>query len=253
MEIELQLYRGRHFPLPDVIRIASSAGYTHVEGYGALYSDLPLLKRRLDDNGLTMPTAHIGLTALEERSGAVDIARTLDVDFVVCLILPADQRPSDADGWSRVGQRLGEIAQFHRSEGFDFGYHNHDFEFVTYGDLFAIELLLLEAPSVLFEADIAWIARAGTDPLQCLSRNGAKIAAIHVKDLAAAGQALDEGGWQDVGYGTMPWDVLARQVRQCTNARYFVAEHDNPLDFKPFASRFANIRSLFAGGASAVK
>jgi sugar phosphate isomerase/epimerase len=215
MDIGLQLYSGRNFPLPDVLRIVSLAGYTNVEGYGALYSDVPLLKRLLDDNGLTMPTAHIGLTTLEERSGAVDIARTLGVNLVVCPILPADQRPRDADGWRRVGQRLEAIAQFYRSEGFDFGYHNHDFEFVTYGNL--------EAPSVLFEADIAWIARAGTDPLPYLSRNGANIAAIHVKDLAAAIQALDEGGWQDAVYGTMRRDVLARLVKQSTNARYFIA------------------------------
>lgn len=254
MDIGLQLYSGRNFPLPDVLRIVSSASYTHVEGYGALYSDVPLLKRLLDDNGLTMPTAHIGLTTLEERSGAVDIARTLGVNLVVSPILPADQRPRDADGWRRVSQRLEAIAQFYRSEGFDFGYHNHDFEFVTYGDLFAIDLLLFEAPSVLFEADIAWIARAGTDPLACLSRNAANIAAIHVKDLAAAGQALDEGGWQDAGYGTMRWDVLARLVKQSTNTRYFIAEYDNPLDFKRFAScSIANIRTLFAGAAMTAK
>ena len=201
-----------------------------------------------------MPTAHIGLTALEERSSAVDIARTLGVDLVVCPILPADQRPRDADGWRRVGERLEALAQFYRSEGFRFGYHNHDFEFVTYGNLFAIDLLLFEAPSVAFEADIAWIARAGADPLTCLSRNGANITAIHLKDLAAAGQALDEGGWQDVGYGTMPWEVLARRVKQSTKARYFIAEHDNPRDFERFARRsIANIQALFTDAARATK
>jgi hypothetical protein len=52
----------------------------------------------------------------------------------------------------------------------------------------------------------------------------------------------------------MRWDVLARLVKQSTNTRYFIAEHDNPLDFKRFASRsIANIRTLFAGAAMTAK
>ena len=84
-------------------------------------------------------------------------------------------------------------------------------------------------------------------PAKWLEANGQRIIAIHVKDLAPAGEAEDEGGWADAGHGTVPWKTLWPIIRTKTRAGYFIAEHDNPNDIDRFASRaIATIKALGA-------
>jgi sugar phosphate isomerase/epimerase len=85
--------------------------------------------------------------------------------------------------------------------------------------------------------DVAWVVRGGQDPLAWIKKYGSRINAVHVKDIAPAGEALNEDGWADVGHGTMDWQALATAIKAGTNARYWVMEHDNPSDVDRFASR----------------
>ena len=64
-----------------------------------------------------------------------------------------------------------------------------------------------------------------------------------MKDIAPTGEKKDEDGWADVGEGTVDWKGLFAALSG-TKARYFIAEHDNPSDFKRFAKRsLASIQS----------
>ena len=69
------------------------------------------------------------------------------------------------------------------------------------------------------------------------TRCGSRITAIHVKDIAPAGECVDEDGWADVGHGTLDWKSLIASAKQKTKAKYFVAEHDKPNDAVRFARR----------------
>ena len=62
-----------------------------------------------------------------------------------------------------------------------------------------------------------------------IARHGDRIAAVHVKDIASAGEKADEDGWVDPGTGTMDWPALARALAD-VDARHWVMEHDNPSD-----------------------
>ena len=84
---------------------------------------------------------------------------------------------------------------------------------------------------------MAWVIRAGCDPLHWIGRHGRRIVAAHVKDIAAQGQAEGEDGWADVGQGTLDWRTLLAALHNRSRARYFVMEHDNPSDFERFARR----------------
>ena len=76
--------------------------------------------------------------------------------------------------------------------------------------------------------DLAWLVRAGEDPLVWMDRLGGRITALHVKDIAPAGQALDEDGWADVGHGTLDWKALLAAAQKKTRVKYLVMEHDKP-------------------------
>lgn len=245
MDIGFQLYSARNYPLADVLEKIAALGYTHVEGYGGLYADPDGLKAQLEANGLTMPTAHVGLDQLEKPAETLTLAKTLGIEVIVCPWLAPDQRPLDASGWQRLGERLQNIATPYQDAGLGFAYHNHDFEFATYDGRHAMDLMLETAPAVSIEADIAWIARGKADPAPWLEQFGSRVVAVHVKDIASPGQNANEDGWADVGHGILPWKDLLSTVKAKTAARYFVVEHDNPSDIDRFASRsIAAIRSF---------
>jgi sugar phosphate isomerase/epimerase len=95
--------------------------------------------------------------------------------------------------------------------------------------------LILASPDVQWEMDLAWVVKAGEDPVAWMDKLGSRITAIHVKDIAPAGEKADEDGWADVGTGTLDWQQLIKDAKAKTKATYFVMEHDKPSDAIRFA------------------
>src|SRR5690606_3769744 len=99
-------------------------------------------------------------------------------------------------------------------------------------------------PGLSWEIDVAWVIRGGADPFKFIDLYKDRITSVHVKDIAPVGEAEDEGGWADVGHGTVDWKGLWQALKG-TRARHFVVEHDNPNDIKRCASRsIASIKAL---------
>ncbi|MDR7221164.1 sugar phosphate isomerase/epimerase [Aminobacter aminovorans] len=239
MDWSFQLYSARNFqPWDKVLKTLSALGYAQVEGFGAVYDEPEAFRAELDKNGLAMPSGHFGIDLLEQDFGkAASIANTLGMKLIACPWLEPVERPTDAEGWRAFGKRLAAIGAKARDAGFDFAWHNHDFEFVPVGGLVPQRLILEAAPDIGWEVDVAWVIRGGSDPLHWIEEFGPRILAVHVKDIAPQGEATDEDGWSDVGHGTADWAGLVTALRKNTPAKYFVMEHDNPVDFERFASR----------------
>jgi len=247
MDIGFQLYSARNFPLDDVLAMLAALGYTQVEGFGGVYGDPRGLREKLDANGLGMPSGHVGLDQLDKPAEVIRLAEALGMKLIICPWLAPGHRPTEASGWQRLGERLQRLARPYLDAGLAFAYHNHDFEFARFGDDYGMDLLLAAAPDVSAEVDVAWIARGGADPEPWLRKFAPRIVAVHVKDIAPAGQNADEDGWADVGHGVLPWQDLLATARGATAARYFMVEHDKPSDVRRFASR--SIEALRTFGA----
>jgi sugar phosphate isomerase/epimerase len=238
-----QLYCSRNFPpLADTLRMVAAAGYRNVEGYGALYADaakVAELKQHLAASGLEMPTGHFGIDQLEKEPARVlEIAEALGIGTIYCPFLPPDQRPDTGKGWHAFGQRLQKAGAPFRDAGLGFGWHNHDFEFRKTADgTLPLTAIFEGGPDLEWEADIAWVIRGGADPLEWIRTMGQRITAVHVKDIAPAGENRDEDGWADVGQGTVDWRTLMAALKEKSRAKYYVVEHDNPKDDKRFAER----------------
>jgi sugar phosphate isomerase/epimerase len=240
-QISYQLYSSRNFgPLAQTLEMLASLGYTNVEAYGSLLVDdttRALLGQGLRAHGLSMPSAHMGLAELEaDTAGIIATAKNLGIKAVYCPHIMPDQRPTDGAGWAAFGARLDKIGAAFRAAGLDFGWHNHDFEFKALPDgSFPIEHLMAGGPGLSLELDIAWVARAGVDPLPWIAKYADRITAAHAKDIAPAGEKVDEDGWADIGTGVMNWRELSKAL-SATKAKLLVLEHDNPSDDKRFAS-----------------
>ena len=240
MNWSFQLYSARNFqPWDGILEIVAEAGYREVEGFGGVYDDPAAFRKKMDANGLSMPTGHFGIDMLEgDFAKAADIAGTLGVTNIICPFLMPDQRPKDKAGWTAFGKRLAKAGEAAKKAGFDFGWHNHHFEFEKLPDGSVPMTAILEAaPGIGWEIDVAWVVRGGADPLEWIDRQGKRISAVHVKDIARPGENADEDGWADVGHGTIDWKRIMTALREKTPAKVFVMEHDTPSDFGRFARR----------------
>ena len=239
--ISYQLYSSRKQPLAQTLKMLSDLGYEQVEGYGALFKDLgdPAgLKAQLDEAGLAMTTAHVGLDMVEgDPRGTARVAKAIGVETIFVPAIPKEERVKDAEGWQTFGRRLALAGKLIQDEGIGFGWHNHDFEFAPIDDAeLPLDLILTGGENIAFEIDAAWVQKGGEDPIKWIEKYADRIVAAHVKDIAPPGEAEDEDGWADPGHGVMEWPAIAAALRK-TPCQRFVMEHDNPSDDARFARR----------------
>lgn len=247
-EFSYQLYSSRDWPVDETLKMLGELGYAFVEGYGGLYANLAeadKFKAGLEANGLTMPTGHFGFDMVSQEADRVlEIAKTFDMDAVFVPAPPSPEYRTGEGDWAAFAKALEEASKPYLDAGLQFGYHNHHWEWDAANGTTPIEMLTA-ADGVGLEMDVAWVVRAGQDPIAWMKKLGPKIVAAHVKDIAPEGENADEDGWADVGTGTMDWKALMAALKSDTGAKTFVIEHDKPSDHVRFATRsIKNARAL---------
>ena len=237
--LSFQLYSARSLqPLEEQFELLAALGYTQVEPFSGLLDDPSLLHSLLKRYRMAMPTIHVGMDRLrQDARGAARLCRDLGAQIIFAPAPLPLERDQDADGWRALGRELATISRAVVHEGLAFGWHNHHWEFAPLADgRTFLDLLFEEAPDLLWEADLAWVVRAGADPVAELTRRRDRVAALHVKDLAPDGENEDEGGWADPGHGVMDWDRI-RMAMADAGVKLLVVEHDKPSDVARFARR----------------
>jgi sugar phosphate isomerase/epimerase len=239
-KLSFQLYSARFAPsLAETFSMLAGFGYRQVEPHGALLrGQTEELAGLLRQHGMTAPTTHLGLDWLrEDPRSAIAACQRIGIGTVFAPAPPQGERDKDEAGWRALGRELAGIGALLKAEGLRFGWHNHHWEYGkgSTGDTF-LAAMFEEAPDLFWQADLAWIIRGGGDPLTEIARHGSRLVACHMKDLAPAGECLDEDGWADPGHGTMDWTALAAAMRRQGDVQ-FVAEHDRPNDATRFARR----------------
>jgi len=238
MDFSYQLYSARNEKSPDeTLKTLKQLGYSQVEGWGGQFTDPAALAASVKAAGLTMPTAHIGYAQLEDTANAIKIAKAVGIQTIYCPAPPSSDYREGKGDWSQLAAGLAKIGAALKAGGVGFGYHNHHWEFGKLPTGKPPIELILASPDVQWEMDLAWVVKAGEDPVKWMDKLGDRITAVHVKDIAPAGEAADEDGWADVGYGTLDWKSLIQTIKAKTKAKYFVAEHDKPSDAIRFARR----------------
>jgi sugar phosphate isomerase/epimerase len=231
--VSVQLYSLRSLgDLDAQLDAAVAAGFTHVELLQGHVEDAPATNEKLAARGLQASSAHLSMDGLRNKYQLLlDNSKQLGLHHVFMpAFLPAERVGGSAH-WADRGRELGILARRFRSQGVRLGYHNHDWEFRTLpdGSLPIEHLFANSGDSLFFELDIAWVVRGGADVSEWLERLKGKLLAVHVKDLAPHGENTDEGGWADVGAGTIDWPRYW-QESLAAGAKNMVVEHDHPLD-----------------------
>ncbi len=239
MPWSFQLYSARNFqPWSDVLKLLADTGYDEVEGFGGVYSDPAAFRADMDRNGLTMPSGHFSIDALENDFSTVKAtASTLGMKLLICPYLVPDSgrampraTRTSAGGWPRPASASGVRAMTLPAQP-------RLRVLQARGRSRPIDHLMEAAPDMGLEFDVAWCIRGGDVPWPIISAYGSRILAVHIKDIAKPGQGLDEDGWSDVGHGTIDWKQLVATLKAETPAKYYIMEQDNPNDLARFARR----------------
>ncbi len=248
--LAVQLYTLRDQIAQDfagTVKQVADIGYAGVEmaGYGNLKTAKEA-KRALDDVGLKVVGAHVGVETLETDLNRVfDEQHALNSPTVIIPWMP-DQRRPDAAGWKRAAQSLNPIGARLRERGLELCYHHHSFEFERFNGKTGMDILLENAEPglVKIELDVYWLQHGGEDPVKFIGRVGGRAPLVHLKDMAAG----PERKFAPVGAGTLDFKAILAAMRE-SGARWGIVEQDNCYDVPPIEAvrtGFNNLRNLGA-------
>jgi sugar phosphate isomerase/epimerase len=223
--------------LDGTLRRIADIGYREVELAGMPSVSAGVFREKLRQYGLAVPSMHAGYESLrDDLDGVLDEARLFDASFLVCPFVDARERRTAA-GWKRVCRTLNWAGRYLRSRGYTLAYHNHDYEFAAFADgATPFELLIAETDpqDVKLELDVYWLARAGLDPVRYLKENEARLALVHLKDMARDGETAE------LGAGILPMEQIVRTALSAGAKHLFVEQDTSPdaLDSIAISWRF---------------
>ncbi len=201
-KIGLQLYSVKELTQKDFIgtlAAVAKAGYDGVEFAGYFDTSAKDLRKALDDNGLKACGSHIGLPALDEDlDGLIAYSQTIGSPYIICPAVWGDMVGS-ADAWKRTAERLDAVGKRCAENGILFGYHNHDFEFVTYDGKTAYDIMMenTDPKHLCIELDTYWVEFAGMNIVDFMNRYAERMKLLHIKDM----RSLEDKENTEIGKG----------------------------------------------------
>ena len=237
-----------------MLRALSRMGYTQVERAGTYGWTAQQFKRVLDRYDLWAHSSHDGFSInrsdanwLENWKPAVEYANELDQKFIGFAWFPGPY--NDKSFWQFLADRFDQAGAYARSQGLQFFYHNHDFEFTNKFDgKPAYDILLNETDSrlVKFELDLYWIVYGGESPVHYLSADPARYPLYHVKDRTWRDRGPDVQDWEDVGPGSIDFPDIFDAGDGRRLDKHFVIEHDWPQLSHPNDEQ-AELKTAYTG------
>jgi sugar phosphate isomerase/epimerase len=236
LPIGLQLYSVRELLPKDfdgTLAKVKAAGYTEVEAAG--YYDKPAadFRKAMDAAGLRCVSTHHALGVLKPQlDQLIEYGQKLGLDYMICSSSvrrdPAAKGPLTLDDWHYVAEEFNKIGEKVKAAGMTFGYHNHTPEFGSEGGVvFYDELLRLTDPKlVFFEMDCGWVAAAGRNPVDYLSKTPERFPLLHVKDMAKA----ENGKFHStvMGRGVVDYKPILRAATGLKH--YFIEQEEFDID-----------------------
>ncbi|MBQ8510098.1 MAG: sugar phosphate isomerase/epimerase [Clostridia bacterium] len=187
--------------------------------------------RLLAENGLKAdsvfrPTGKV-VADIEQAKRDAEI---FGVDVLRTDSIPEEMR-GDADGYRRFAEQMNAEGHACKAAGLRYIYHFHAFEWINFGDVRGIDILLNETDpdAVMFQPDVFWLTNAGTEPSVSLKMFRGRAFTMHVKDYAIRrlqGKIEDVPfHFASVGTGNLNWPGIIAAANEIGIER-FVIEQD---------------------------
>jgi sugar phosphate isomerase/epimerase len=173
----------------------------------------------------------------ENMQQLVDEAAEAGIHYLVCANIPTgtiDEITSSIKILNATGEAC-------KKAGLTFCYHNHDMEFHEVEGKVPYHLLLSEtsADSVKMELDLAWVTKAGKDPVEIFKNHPGRFPLWHVKDISKDLQNVEP-----VGEGIIDFKRIFENA-SIAGMQHFFVEHDMPKDaFASITESFKNLQKI---------
>ena len=249
--VGLQLYTLRSDMTKDpegTLKKVAAIGYKEVEtfgfGEGKFFGQTPKdFKTFLDGLGLKTPSGHYMPTQLKKDWNAtVDSSAEAGQQFMMCAYLFPNERKT-LDDYKKFAELFNQAGEVCQKAGIQFGYHNHDFEFVTLDGQVPYDVLLKEtdAKLVKMELDLYWVTFAGKDPVELFKQNPGRFPLVHLKDMAKTAKRE----FAEVGTGSIDFQRIL-DARKTAGIKHFFVEQDvcaiPPIE--AVATSYKNVKKL---------
>lgn len=209
--------------------LAQQAGFQWVETEGTYGLSLDEFCTQLHRHQLGLVSMHVDLPDLANLKALHEIMQACQCTTLVMPWLDEAERPNGLAEWRNLAQRLQDYALASRDLGLRLAYHNHAFEMqMLTAESSVLDCLLQHAPALYWQADLAWLARAGASVTSLIERYTARIISVHVKDLHLQKTSVAENDWAILGQGDLPWPEYLRKLP--IELQDYIVEHDQPID-----------------------
>ncbi|MGC4036320.1 MAG: sugar phosphate isomerase/epimerase [Chitinophagaceae bacterium] len=134
--------------------------------------------------GLKVSSCHIELPIGNKKDDFLKTAKAFDCKRLIWHGWPEDKRYSSIEGTKELIKVYNDAAAFAKSNGLEFGLHNHWWEYRNKVDGKSVhEWLLKETdPDIFFEIDTYWVKVAGYNPAEVIKKFGKRARYLHIKD-----------------------------------------------------------------------
>lgn len=257
--VGLQLYSIRDAMAEDVpgsLKKVSDLGYKYLEmaGYseGKFYGYTPAeFKKMVNDLGMEVLSSHtmvesVGIS-LDNTKIMADAHAALDAKY--CIHPWVEEPDRNIESYKKMIGDLNQVGKIMKEVGIQFGYHNHNFEFlnidgiVPYYDLFLPEM---DADLITMEIDLYWVAKAGQDPVEMFNKYPGRFQLFHLKDMYEETEPYFDIMKDDiapVGAGKIDFKrILA--AKEVAGMKHFFVEDDNQGNGKPFEGIETSINNI---------
>lgn len=236
--------------------VTPSLGFSGSGYFGLTVQEV---KKVLDDNGLSSPSMHTGLSTL--RSNMHEMAEAANILGQKYIILPSSKTEANLDGYKRLADEFNEIGSRAEKAGLRFAYHNHGNGLKEIDGIIPFDLILerTDPKLVYLQMDIFWMTAGGVDPVAYLDKYPARFRLMHIKDMAKNVRFSGDGGdskqWielfpylTDAGSGVLDLKSIISHAEKSGVEHYIVERDLAPLPKEALEKAFTYLSGLESEG-----
>jgi len=257
--VGVQLYTLRDAMTADALgslKKLSDLGFKNLElanyADGKFYGFAPAeLKKIVSDLGMNILSSH---TQVEAAGITIDNAQKMADDHAAlgvkyCVQPWVNEPDRNIESYKKMVGDWNEVGKIMKGVGIQFGYHNHNFEFVNidgivpYYDIFMKEM---DPDLITMEIDLFWVNKAGQDPVEMFKKYPGRFQLFHLKDMRTKQEPFFDVNKDDVcsvGAGVIDFKTILAS-KEIAGMKHWFVEDDNQGNGKTFEELEVSISNL---------